>query len=74
LLSNEVGKMSSVGGAMTQIALTQAQVQNQIAVHLMKVARETGTEQQMLELVEQTAQAAAQTAAGAAVAGLDVYA
>jgi predicted subunit of tRNA(5-methylaminomethyl-2-thiouridylate) methyltransferase len=54
--------MSSVDGIVAaHVAMTQAQVQTEIATRLLKVALETGRPQQMLELVRQAAEAAAET-------------
>ncbi len=55
--------MSSVDGIVAAyVAMTQARIQTQIATRLLKVAQETGCPQQMLELVRQTVEAAAETA------------
>lgn len=68
--------MSSVSSAASyQVALTQMQVKTEIATRLMKVAQETGPEQQMLSLVQDATESVAQmaSAAGGTPNGLDVY-
>lgn len=68
--------MSVESVAATQVALTQAQVQAEVATRLLKVAQDVGAPQQMLELVKQTAEAAVENMVAAASAtrdGLDVY-
>lgn len=67
--------MSGVSSVMAQqVALTRAQVQTEIAVFLMKVAKETGPEKRMLELVRDVATSASQNAAAAASGPVDLYA
>jgi hypothetical protein len=66
--------MSSVSSAAaTQVAITQAQIQTEMAAHLMKVAQQVGRPAQVLELVEQTVESAVQIAAAAA-GQMDMYA
>ena len=57
--------MSVTSAAASVVAMTQARVQNAIAVKLLKIARDVGSPQQMLELVRQVADAAQRTAASA---------
>lgn len=63
--------------AATQVALTQARVQTEVATRLLRWAQQNGGPQQVLQLVEQTAAAAAHSAQSAAVTaadGVDTYA
>ncbi len=70
--------MSSVDSiASSQVALTQAQVQARIAARMLKVAESVGNPNQLLEMVKQTAEAAAETMNSVmedAIGGLDQYA
>ena len=69
--------MDSVSSiAATQVALTQARVQAEIAARLLKVAQRVGSPQQMLELVRSAAETAAQLLQRQATppGGLDLYA
>lgn len=70
--------MSSVSAvAASQVTLTQARIQTQIAVRLLKVARETGGPQRMLDLVAQAADSAAammNASMPTATRNLDLYA
>ena len=70
--------MSSVDGMVsTQVALTQAQLQTEVAARMLKVANSIGNPNQMLELVKQAADAASETmnaAVEGAIGQLDEYA
>ncbi len=62
-----------IDGVMaSQMALTQAQVKTEISTRLLKMAQEMGSPQQMLELVQDTAEAATRNMQAAG--GVDVYA
>lgn len=66
--------MSVPSVAATQVALTQARVQTEVAARLLKISQETGTKQ-ALELVNQAAETITNVAAAQAQAmgHLDVY-
>ena len=70
--------MSSVDGMVsTQVALTQAQLQTEVAARMLKVANSIGNPIQMVELVKQAADAASETmnaAVEGAIGQLDEYA
>ncbi len=62
--------------AATSVALNQAQVQMALAVRMVQIARETGTSQQALQLVQQAAETVAELPMGSVSAAgrLDTYA
>lgn len=68
--------MSSVTSAVaTQVALTQARVQTEIAAELMEVAKDVGSPARVLQIVKATVESAALTMNAAVEAGrVDLYA